>query len=58
MTDNNKDLLLVEEERDSDVKMGRITDTTYQKIENLKDSQQPIQKNYIHIKRYFQSGIQ
>ena len=44
MTDNNKDLLLVEEERDSDVKMGRITDTTYQKIENLKDSQQPIQK--------------
>jgi len=44
MADQNGDLLLVEEERDSDVKLGRITDTTYQKIEDSKGTQQSPQK--------------
>ena len=44
MADQNGDLLLVEEERDSDVKLDRITDTTYQKFEDLKDTQPSSQK--------------
>lgn len=49
----DKDLLLVEEERESDVKLGRITDTTIQKIENLKEPQKESQKKISSIQTIF-----
>ena len=46
--------------RDSNVKMGRISDVTLEKIENIKEtqSQEGKKKKFHQFKLYFLSGTQ